>query len=123
MPVIFTIDHERHFVRARAEGVVEVKDMEALLDAVVLENALPYRKLFDTRQATFKHNGADVAVLAARVNLLAHIDRRGALALVTSPRHADLADRFLKLGRDDRPAQAFLDEDAAMRWLHEQPEV
>jgi len=123
MPVTFTIDHDRRFAHARAEGVVGVKDVEAFLDAAVLENALPYRKLFDARQATFRYNGADVAVLAARVNLLAHIDRRGALALVTSARYAELAERFLTLGRGDRPARAFRDEDEAMRWLQEQPEA
>jgi hypothetical protein len=124
MPVTFTIDHQQRFVRARAEGAVGLKDMEAFLDALVIENALPYRKVFNARGAIGRYESTDVAVLAARVNRLAHIDRRGALALVTEPQHVELADRFLVLGRSpDRPIRAFLDEDEALRWLYEQAEV
>ena len=123
MPVTFAIDHERRLVHARAEGVVRVKDIEAFLDAVAVENALPYRKLFDGRGAIGRYDAADIAVLSARVNTLSHIDRRGALALVTSPRYAALADRFVVLVSSGRPARAFLDEDEARRWLEEQPEA
>jgi hypothetical protein len=123
MPVTFAIDHERRFVHARAAGDVGVKDIEAFLDAVVVENALPYRKLFDGRQAVGRYSATDIAVLAARVNTYSHIDRRGALALVTTPRFAELAERFLSLGRNGRPSRAFLDEDEAMRWLESQPEA
>ena len=123
MPVTFAIDHERRFVHARAEGVVGVKDIEAFLDAVVVENALPYRKLFDGRRAIGRYDATDIAVLAARVNTYSHIDRRGALALVTTAQYAELSERFLSLGRDGRPARAFLDEDEAMRWLESQPEA
>jgi len=123
MPVTFTIDHERRFVHARAEGLVALKDMEALLDAIVVENALPYRKLFDGRRAVGRYDGADIAVLAARINVHAHIDRRGALALVTRPQYAQLAERFLEFGRTGRPARSFLEEDEALRWLEAQPEA
>jgi len=84
MPVTFAIDHERRFVHARAEGVVEVKDVAAFLDAVIVENALPYRKLFDGRGSIGRYDATDVALLAARVNTYRHIDRRGALALLIS---------------------------------------
>lgn len=123
MPVRFTIDHEHRFVHAHAEGNVAPKDMETFLDAIVVENALPYRKLFDARHAIGRYESADIAVLAARVNRLAHIDRRGALALLMPPRYATLADQFLALGGRDRPVRAFLEEDEAMHWLQEQPEV
>jgi hypothetical protein len=124
MPVTFAIDHERRFVHARAEGVVSTRDIDAFLDAVVVDNALPYRKLVDSRGAVGRYDAADMAVLAARVNTLRHIDRRGALALVISPQHAALTERFLALDRiGGRPARAFLDADEARRWLEEQPEV
>ena len=123
MPVTFTIDHDRRFVHARAEGEVGLKDIEAFLDAVVIENALPYRKLFDGRRSIGRYNDNDVMLLAARVSVYAHIDRRGALAILTGPQHLELAARFLNLGRSGRPARSFLDEDEARRWLEEQPEV
>ena len=124
MPVTFAIDHERRFVHARGEGVVKAKDIDAFLDAVVVENALPYRKLVDTRNAIGRYDAADMAVLAARVNTLRHIDRRGALALLISPQYAELTERFLALDRvGGRPARAFFDEREARRWLDEQPEV
>jgi hypothetical protein len=123
MPVTFAIDHARRFVHARAEGLVGIKDVEAFLDAVVVENALPYRKLFDGRRAIGRYDATDIAVLAARVNTYSHIDRRGALALVTAPKYAALAERFVALGRNGRPSRAFLEEDEAMRWLEAQPEA
>jgi hypothetical protein len=123
MPVTFAIDHERRFVHARAEGVVEVKDVAAFLDAVIVENALPYRKLFDGRGSIGRYDATDVALLAARVNTYRHIDRRGALALLISPQYAALAERFVGLAGTDRPVGTFLDEDEAMRWLESQPEA
>jgi hypothetical protein len=123
MPVTFDIDHPRRFVRARAEGLIGIKDIDAFLDAVVIENAMPYRKLFDARGSIGRYDANDMAVLAARINTLRYIDRRGALAVVISPQHAALAERFLVLERNDRPARAFLDEEEAMRWLRAQQEA
>src|SRR6476661_6071742 len=121
MPVTFTIDHAKRFVHARAEGEVRLKDIEGFLNAVVVENALPYRKLFDGRRAIGKYIDNDVMLLAARVSVYAHIDRRGALAILTAPQYLELAARFLNLGRGDRPARSFLDEDEAINWLESQP--
>ncbi len=123
MPVTFTIDHAKRFVHARAEGEVRLKDIEGFLDAVVVENALPYRKLFDGRRAIGKYIDNDVMLLAARVSVYAHIDRRGALAILTAPQYLELAACFLNLGRGDRPARSFLDEDEAINWLESQPEA
>jgi hypothetical protein len=123
MPVTFTIDHAKRFVHASAEGDVRLKHIEAFLDAVVIGNALPYRKLFDARKAIGKYIDNDITLLAARVSLYAHIDRRGALAILTAPQHLELAARFLNLGKSGRPARSFRQEDEAMRWLEEQPEV
>jgi hypothetical protein len=123
VPVKFTIDHERRFVDARAEGEVGLKDIEALLDAIVIENALPYRKLFDGRKAVGRVRDNDVMLLASRLNVLAHIDRRGALALISAPQHLELAARFVSIAQSGRPVRAFLDEDEALGWLEAQPEV
>src|SRR3982751_4725554 len=102
MPVTYTIDQDRRFVHARAHGEVGLKDIEGFLDAVVIENALPYRKLFDGREAIGKYIDNDVMLLAARVSVYAHIDRRGALAILTAPQHLELTARFINLGKSDR---------------------
>jgi hypothetical protein len=123
MPVTFTIDHAKRFVHACADGEVGLKDIEAFLDAVVIENALPYRKLFDGRQAIGRYVDNDVMLLAARVSVYAQIERRGALAILTAPQHLELAARFLNLGKTGRPARSFLEEGEAVRWLETQPEA
>jgi len=121
VPVTFTIDHERRLVQARAEGEIGVKDIEALLDAIVVENALPYRKLFDGRKAIAKYTD-DLQLVAARIRLYSNIERRGPLALVTAPDQRELADRFVELRKGDSPARVFLEEDEALRWLEGQPD-
>ena len=123
MPVKFEIDHARRFVHARAEGDGGLKDIEAFLDTVVVENALPYRKLFDGRRAIGRYVDDDLMLLAARVGVYSQIDRRGALAILTPPQYVELTARFLNLGRSERPARSFLDEGEAMRWLEAQPEI
>ncbi len=46
----YTIDHETRLVRARAEGIITLKDIEDFSDAVVAQDALAYRKLFDASE-------------------------------------------------------------------------
>src|SRR5829696_8577494 len=84
MPLSFTIDHKRRFVHVRGDGQVGLKDVEAFFDALVVENALPYRKLVDSRNAVASYIDADLVQLAARIKLYAHIDRRGAVAVVAN---------------------------------------
>ena len=45
MPINYTIDHEARLVRARAEGIITLKDIEDFSDTVVAQDALGYRKL------------------------------------------------------------------------------
>ena len=123
MPIHFTIDHAKRFVHASAEGVVDLNDIEAFTDAVVGQNALPYRKLFDGRKAIAKYTNDDVMMLGARVSAYAGMGPRGPLALVAADQDAlDLASRFMNLGKDGRPARAFLSIDEARIWLEAQPE-
>jgi len=124
MPIHFTIDHAKRFVHARAEGVVDLKDVEAFADAVVSQEALPYRKLFDGREAIAKYTNDDVMMLGARVSAYATMGPRGALALVAADEGAlELASRFMNLGKEGRPAKAFLSIDEARKWLDAQPEA
>jgi hypothetical protein len=61
---------------------------------------------------------------AGRLAAYATIGKRGALALVPAPDTSlELADRLLNLGKDGRPAKAFLSIDDARQWLAAQPEA
>jgi hypothetical protein len=123
MPIRFTIDHDKRFVRARAEGEISLTDIEEFTDAVMVEDAMPYRKLFDGRGAFGKYDDNDMMMLGARVSAYAAAERRGALAIVPSPEYIEMATRFINLGKSDRPARVFLDPDEALRWLEDQMEV
>jgi hypothetical protein len=125
MPVHFTIDHDKRYVEARAEGETTLEHVEEFLDAVVLQGALPYRKLFDGRLATAKYDDNDVMMLGARMSAYAsNLEARGAVAFIApNETAADLARRFINLSKSKRPARVFLAEDAARKWLAEQPQT
>jgi len=114
MPIRFSIDHARRLVLARAEGEIALKDIEAFTDAVMVENAMPYRKLFDGRGSHGKYDDHDLMQLGARISAYASVERRGALAIVPSEEYLDLARRFVNLGKSGRPAGVFLDPDEAL---------
>lgn len=124
MPIKFTIDHKARYIEATFDGHLALKDVEAFCDAVVAANGLPYRKLIDGRTAFGTYTDADVMAMGARLSAYATIAPRGALALVPAPDTSiELADRILNLGKDERPAKAFLSIDEARRWLAAQPET
>lgn len=123
MPINFAIDHAKRFVRARAEGEISLADIEEFTDAMMVENAMPYRKLFDGRGAFGKYDDHDMMMLGARVSAYAAAEIRGALALVPSPEYFEMAIRVVNLGKSNRPASVFLDPDEALLWLEAQPEV
>ena len=124
MPIHFTIDHKTRFVDARFDGVLVLKDVEDFCDAIVGEDALPYRKLIDGRAATGKYDDNDVMAMGARLSAYATMGPRGALAMVPADDVSlDLTDRLINLGKGGRPAKAFRSVEEARKWLFAQPEV
>ena len=124
MPIHFTIDHKTRWVEAKFDGQLGLKDIEDFCDAVVGQDGLPYRKLIDGRTAYGSYTDADVMALGARLAAYATHGPRGALALVPAPDVSlELIDRLLNLGKEGRPAKAFLSIDAARKWLVAQPEA
>jgi len=124
MPIRYTIDHAARFVHARVEGVINLKDVEAFLDDIVVQDALTYRKLFDGSEGDGTYTDDDVMALAARASAYATLARRGPLALV--PRKnvpADLAQRFINLGKFDGQAKIFASANEALEWLNSLPEA
>ena len=123
MPIRYTIDHKTRTVEATFDGNLVLKDVEDFTDEVVGAGALPYRKLIDGRTASGTYTDADVMALGARLSAYATMGKRGALALVpASQTYVDLIDRLLNLGKEGRPAKAFLSIDEARKWLAAQPE-
>jgi hypothetical protein len=123
MPIEYNIDHEKRFVHARVLGVIVMKDIEDFTDAVVAQNALTYRKLFDGSQGDGTYNDQDVMALAARAAAYASLAKRGPLALVPRPGvGAELAKRYVNLGKFTGEAQIFDTTDEALKWLEAQPE-
>ncbi|MDO8975314.1 hypothetical protein, partial [Reyranella sp.] len=104
MPIHFTIDHKTRFVDARFDGVIVLKDVEDFCDAIIGQDALPYRKLIDGRTATGKYDDNDVMALGARLSAYATMGPRGALAMVPADDVSlDLTDRLINLGKNGRP--------------------
>ncbi|HWD29492.1 MAG TPA: hypothetical protein VG387_20135 [Rhizomicrobium sp.] len=120
MPISFTIDHEKKFVHARTYDVVKIEHWEDYLDQIVVQGAMPYRKLYDNRDGTFID--ADPMRIAARVSAYAHFDPRGPVAVIAvSDASVEVARRVLNLGNAKRPAKLFHSETAARTWLDAQP--
>ncbi|MFN3876090.1 MAG: hypothetical protein ACK4L7_09300 [Flavobacteriales bacterium] len=118
MPIEYTIDHEKRFVHARVVGVIALKDIEDFTDAVVAQNALTYRKLFDGSLGDGTYDDQDVMTLAARAAAYASLAKRGPLALVPRPGSgADLARRYVNLGKFVGEARIFDSAEEALKWL------
>ena len=122
MPIEFTIDHDKKFIHARVLGTIELKDLEGFMDAVVAGNALAYRKLFDGTKGDGTYTDGDVMTLAARAAAYATLAKRGPLALVPKAGSgAELAQRYVNVGKFSGEARIFESVDAARKWLETQP--
>jgi hypothetical protein len=124
MPVRFTIDHVGRYVTVRAEGIVVLDEILDYFDALVTQDAMPYRKLFDARDAEPRLSDDDVMVLGARVSAYAELEPRGPIATIASPgAAADVLRRFMNLGGAARAIKLFHSIEQARKWLAEQPEI
>jgi len=125
MPIRFTIDHAKRHVEARAEGETGLADFEDFLDAIVVQGALPYRKLFDSRHAVGRLSDDDVMMLGARMSAYTKgLGPLGAIAFVVAgAAPSSFASRVVNLSAADRPAKVFQSEDEARKWLAGQPEI
>lgn len=123
MPIEYTIDHEKRLVHARVLGVISIRDIEDFSDAVAARNALTYRKLFDGSEGDGTYSDEDVMTLAARAAAYASLVKRGPLALVPKPGvGAELAKRYVNIGKFTGEARIFASAEEALKWLETQPE-
>ena len=124
MPITWTISEPDRLVSARAHGSVTLQDIEALLDDVVVKDALSYRKLFDGRESVGKYDDKDVLLLGARIQAYATLNLTGAAAIVVANRDQfDVALRFANIAKAKRPIRAFYSIEEARAWLDTDPQV
>lgn len=118
MPIRCKIDHDRRFVHVEATGPVTLDDVLAYFDRLVVENAMPYPKLFDATAAQADLSDNDIMTMGARVSAYALHDPRGPLALVAKDEHiVNFLRRFMNLGLARRPAMLFRRVEDARQWL------
>lgn len=121
MPLTFTIDHDKRFVHATAEGRVVLKDVEDYFDVLMVQDAMPYPKLVDATLAQFEATDDDIMTLGARVSAYAAVDPRGPICLVAVTDEAfNMLRRFANLGGAERASKIVTTVDEGLRWLAEQ---
>jgi len=124
MPITWTISDPDRLVSARAHGTVTLQDVEALLDDVVVKDALSYRKLFDGRDSVGKYDDKDVLLLGARIQAYATLNLTGAAAIVVANKEQfDVALRFANIAKAKRPIRVFYSPEEARAWLETNPQL
>lgn len=118
MPVDFTFDHENRLVIATAHGLVVLQEILDYFDAVTINQAASYAKLFDAREMDPQLSDDDVMVLGARVSAYAAFDPRGAVAAVAVTVEArDAVRRYMNFAGANRPMRLFTSVEDARAWL------
>jgi hypothetical protein len=118
LPLHIDIDHARRLVHTKAEGVVILQEILDCFDAVVIQNSLPYAKLFDASGAEFTLSDDDMMVLGARVSAYGSMEPRGPIALIVgSDQTGALGRRFANLGGASRPLKIFRSVEEGRKWL------
>ena len=124
MPITWTISKADRLVSARAHGLVILQDVEALLDDIVIKDALAYRKLFDGREAIGKYEDQDVLLLGARIQAYTTLDLTGAAAIVVANQEQfNVALRFANIAKAKRPIRVFYSTAEARAWLDTDPKL
>ena len=118
MPVDFTFDHENRLVIATAHGRVVLQEILDYFDAVTINEAASYAKLFDAREMNAQLSDDDVMVIGARVSAYAAYDPRGAVAAVAVTTEArDAVRRYMNFSGAKRSMQLFTTVEDARAWL------
>ena len=118
MPLRWKVLHDQKLVHIVADGVVTRKDLEEHFDALVVENALEYGKLFDASRAEPVYGDDDVLALGARLSAYTATMKSGPLAVIGEGALIEEAfRRFVNISPSKRPARLFRGEREALAWL------
>ena len=109
---------------AVCKDTVSRQDIEGYLDAVVVADGLPHRKIFDMTHAAMELDDDDVMALGARIRAYAGLAKMGPLALVAAtPESVERARLFAVLADARRPLKIFSELHTARQWLDAQAPV
>jgi hypothetical protein len=122
VPLHWKISHADRSVEAVATGHVSLQDLEGYFDALMVESAFPYAKLFDATRATSAMGDADMMLLGARMSAYKELGPLGPLAIVAPSGLHEPVLLFATLAPADRPLKIFETVAAARRWLTAPPE-
>jgi hypothetical protein len=124
MPLTFKIDHEKHFVDVHTEGLVTLDDILVYYEALVVQEAMAYPKLFDASDCDLRLSDDDLMTLGAWVSAFAQHDPRGPIAiLATTDETENTMRRYMNLGGAKRPVKMFRSKTRAMKWLSGEKEA
>lgn len=118
MPLEIHVDHKRRLVLVEAIGEIAPRELLDYLHRLVVEEAMPYQKLFDATRSTFNFTDHQVMEAAAWLSAYRTFDR-GAVALVgRSDDTVAMLRRYMNLAGDSPPARLFSSVERARRWLN-----
>ena len=118
MPLRWEILHDKKLVYVTADGAVTLKDLEDHFDALYVESALPYGKLFDATRMAPIYNDDDVMAMGARLSAYTDAMQSGPLAMVGQDEFmSSVFRRFVNISPSRRPARVFKTVDDARAWL------
>jgi len=121
MPIHWTISKSTKLVVAVCKDAVTRRDVEGYLDAVVVADALGYRKIFDFTQAQAELLDDDMMALGARIRAYASTGAMGPLAIVAVTAESyERAHLFAALADAQRPIKIFTELHKARQWLDAQ---
>ena len=99
-----------------------LKDVEAYLDDLVVNDAMPFAKLFDASNLVPATGDHELLMLGARIRAYAQTMDSGPIAFVVRTAEArQIIDRYINLAQANRPAGVFFAVEDARQWLAKQP--
>ncbi len=118
MPVTWTISHPSRLVLAVARDSVNLGDLQEYLDSIVVDGAMPYRKIFDLTHGSLDLDNKEMMLLGARIRAYGTTSEMGPLAIVAgTPKSYERARLYMTLASADRPMQLFTELHLARKWL------
>ena len=118
MPLHWDIDHTHQLMVVVAEGMVTRQEVDRMLDDMIAERALGYRRLFDGTQGDTAMGPSEILDLGVRMRTLQQHGKMGPLAVVVPADKWEMVARVLgMLAAAKRPMRVFQTVAKARRWL------
>jgi hypothetical protein len=118
MPLTYKIDHEKRFVTVQTTDLVTLDDILVYYEALAVQEAMAYRKLFDASEGDLQLSDEDLMTLGAWVSAFSQYDPRGPIAILcTTLKTENTMRRYMNLGGAKRAVKMFRSRPRAMKWL------